>query len=267
MKRKALITSTAILLVALMCLATASYAWFTSATTNSIEAFQIDISASDGALELAAADMAHDYSAGTYAPSLKKADWSTGWAIMDETFVAVSTADAKNFYTAPYSTTTGTWKSDALANGGYLLFSFWVKAPSAGTATVKLDAASSSENQTFNQGVKYAIGTSNTNTPGTMSIYDITVDTTDSYQPMIAVGAECEKNGSGLFVPVTDATGFGTARTQAANASGTNLTFTAAGETQLVTVAVWLEGMDKDCTGSWQMTDEAFAISLGWTAA
>ncbi|MBQ4560892.1 MAG: hypothetical protein IJA55_01005 [Clostridia bacterium] len=276
MKRKALITATAVLLVAVMCLATASYAWFTSATTNSIEAFQINVTASDGALELAAADAEHNYSAGTFAPSLKKADWSEGWAIMDEDFVAVSTADAKSFFTAPYSTATGTWTSDALATEGYLLFSFWVKAPSEGTATIKLDTANSSKNQTFNQGIKYAIGSNTAATPGTMTIYDITADTADKYQPMIATGAECEKNGSGLFVPVTGASGFGAARTQAAMTdAGYTLTFADTdsetpgyqGAPQLVTVAVWLEGMDKDCTGSWQMSGEAFAISLGWAAA
>lgn len=265
MKRKALITSTAILLVALMCLATASYAWFTAANTNTIEAFKIDVTASDGALLLAAADASKDYSAGAFGPSLKVADWDTAanWAIIDETFIAHSTADAKSFFPATYSPENDNWTTGAADKAGYMLFSFWVRAPKAGTATINVNT---SANATFQAGIKYALGVSDTAAQGDMTIYDITADTTDSYRPCIAEGAVSVKDATTkLFKPSTDAaTGFGAARTQAAlGEGGYAIDFDAAGD-KLVTVAVWLEGMDKDCSGSWSMQDQAFQLSIAW---
>lgn len=258
MKRKALITSTAILLVAVMCLATASYAWFTAGTQATIEAFNISIEAADSALQLAPADMSNGYAAGTYVSALDKADWAEGWAIMDENFQAVSTADGANFYTAPYSDATNQWKSDALASDGYLLFSFYAKAPVDGSATLNI---TTNGNSTFNSAVKVGVKVGS----GDFNTYDLAVDENDKYQPMTAVGAACEKV-DGYFVPVSGATGFGAARTQEAYAAQT-VNFEADVE-QLITVAVWLEGMDKDCTGSWSMSGQEVSVNFtGWTAA
>lgn len=265
MKRKALITSTAILLVALMCLATASYAWFTSANTNSIEAFKIDVTASDGALLLAAADASKNYSAGAFTPSLEVADWDTeaNWAIIDETFIAHSTADAKSFYPATYSPENDNWTTGEADKAGYMLFSFWVRAPKAGTATINVNT---SANATFQGGIKYALGVSDTAAQGTMTIYDIAADSADSYRPCEAAGAVSVKDDTTkLFKPATaEATGFAAARTQAAlGENGYSIKFDEAGD-KLVTVAVWLEGMDKDCSGSWSMQDQAFQLSIAW---
>ncbi|MBR6513226.1 MAG: hypothetical protein IKT46_00180 [Clostridia bacterium] len=265
MKRKALITSTAVLLVALMCLATASYAWFTSANTNSIEAFKIDVTASDGALLLAAADASSNYSAGAFKPTLNVVDWDTAadWAIIDEAFVAHSTADAKSFYPATYSDTANNWTTADADAAGYMLFSFWVRAPKAGTATINVNT---SANATFQAGIKYALGVSDTAEQGEMTIYDIDVDSADSYRPCNAAGAVSVKDdGTQLFVPADDAaTGFAAARTQAALGNdGYSIKFDEAGD-KLVTVAIWLEGMDKDCSGSWSMQDQQFALSIAW---
>ncbi len=270
MKRKALITSTAILLVALMCLATASYAWFTSANTNSIEAFKIDVTASDGALLLAAADASKNYSAGAFTPSLKVADWDTAanWAIIDETFIAHSTADAKSFFPATYSPENDNWTTGEADKAGYMLFSFWVRAPKAGTATINVNT---SANATFQGGIKYALGVSDTAAQGDMTIYDIAVDEADSYRPCNAANAVSIKDSATkLFKPEGAAdsegnyTGFGAERKQAAlGEGGYAINFTEAGD-KLVTVAVWLEGMDKDCSGSWSMQDQAFQLSIAW---
>ena len=50
MKRKALFTSTILLLVAIICLATASYAWFTTNNTVTATGISVDINAGDGYL-------------------------------------------------------------------------------------------------------------------------------------------------------------------------------------------------------------------------
>ena len=47
MKRKALITATAVLLVAVMCLATASYAWFTAGGATTVTTINLSVSEGD----------------------------------------------------------------------------------------------------------------------------------------------------------------------------------------------------------------------------
>ncbi|MBQ4601941.1 MAG: hypothetical protein IJB24_03680 [Clostridia bacterium] len=280
MKRKALITATAVLLVAVMCLATASYAWFTTSTTSGVSSFDLSISGSEGALQLAPAQMGNKYAAGAYSDSLTLASWSDltaeqtesdRWAVKpsDNKLTAVSTVDGKAFYPATYAN--NVWTSQAAAKDGYLLLSFWVKAPTAGTATITFTTTTA--NDTFKQATKLGLAVT-AGTPGAvneapaLTTYDLLADTsTDLYRPVAGVGA-VSKKVDGKFVPNDDAAAnFGAQRTaQAEYANNQTIVFQNAGEEQLVTVAIWLEGMDAQCQGNWTASGSC-AISLGWTAA
>ena len=258
MKRKALITSTAILLVAVMCLATASYAWFTAGQTAKINGFNLSITQSDSAIQLAPVSK-DGTQVGAYKNSLTKASWGSGWAVMSDVFVPVSSADGENFFpVGEYQN--DTWTSVDAAAEGYLYFKFNVKAPAAGTATLTFTAGGEKGADTFQSAAKLAVAVGDE----AMNIYDLDVDANDSYQPMTAKGAVCEKNAQGNFVPVAQ-TGFAAARTQTAVPSVT-VDFDAAG-VQTVTVAYWVEGMDTDCQGNWKLDGQTLDLDFTWAAA
>ena len=261
MKRKALITATAVLLVAVMCLATASYAWFTAGQAASIEGFEFKIEQGDAALQLAPVDMSNTSIVGKYTNNLSPEDWDDGWAVKSTTFVPVSSADGKTFFpVGAYDQEDETWTSVAAANEGYLYFVFSVKAPSAGTATISFTAGGNG-NDTFKTAAKLAVAVDGADA----KIFDMDKDAADSYKPMIAKDATCEKDADGYFVPVAGATGFAAARTQA-DVEDVEITFTEAGE-KLVAVAYWVEGMDKDCSGlGWNLTAQNLELDLAWDA-
>lgn len=270
MKRKALLTSTALLLVALICLATASYAWFTQAGTNKVEIFEIGVEAGDGGLQLAPAQANNNYAAGVYRGSLVKSDWGTGWAKFPTSLIAVSTDGANDFYSATYDVSSSEWTCANAAGTEYVLFSFWVKAPSAGTATLSINYDTTAAGaSTFASAVKVGYNLAAASTPGNFTIFDLAVDANDSYQPVIAAGAISYKTDAGSFEPTTatgNAAKFGSQRTQTALASQT-LTFSGTNpDPQLVTIAVWLEGMDDNCTGSFNLTGQSITISGSFVA-
>lgn len=263
MKRRALISATAVMLVALMCLVTASYAWFTAAGEAKIEAFDVKVEGADAALQLS-------IDGSNYFSTLTKADFAERGQVFPETLKAVSTADGENFFADEYAN--NVWTGVDAEGNEYIAMTFWAKAPVAGTANFNIDfakSASLTDEQlgSFKNAVKiaYAVGED-----AELGIYDITVDADDKYQPMIAEGAQAKKLDvaeGNYFVPVDDeATGFGAKRTQTAWSSQT-ISFAKA-TPQKFTVKIWLEGMDRNCTGSFDMNAVNIAVGFsGWTAA
>lgn len=260
MKRKALITATAVLLVAVMCLATASYAWFTAGDDVSIEGFQFGISQADSAVQLAAVDMNDLDTHGIYTNKLTNDSWGEGWSVQSAEFVPVSSADGAKFFTVgEYNQADETWTSNAQAGAGYLYFVFNIKAPAAGTATITFTAGGDASD-TFTSASKLAVKVGETTT-----IYDMAQDTADSYKPMTAVGATCEKDINGYFVPVT-ADGFAAEGRSQVALVPVDVEFDAAGEQQ-VAVAYWVEGMDKDCSGNnWKLDNQTLDLEVDWAA-
>lgn len=291
MKRKALITATAVLLVAVMCLATASYAWFTGGGSVGVEQFEFSVGGTDSEILLAVADMNDKYSAESWSTTLSLDDWSNDKGVVpldavngDSLLTAVSTADGKNFFATDYAN--GIWTSRALNNqDSYLLLSFWVKPQAAGTATMKVSLANTDEK--FEQSVKFGYALTqgtigDVTNLGTFNTYAFSADNTDSYQAVTETEAKCVKNTKELFVPYTDNTdpenpvvsgGFADPKAQQpipaaffpitfadANAEETGDQIVA----QLVTVAIWLEGMDKNCTGTWNLEDQKVNITFDW---
>ena len=90
MKRKALITSLALLLVAIVCLSTATYAWFTTSQTASATGFAVKTVAGGGLYITA------------QTTNTQFADWDTSIELADGTaqFDPVSTIDCTHWFTA-----------------------------------------------------------------------------------------------------------------------------------------------------------------------
>ncbi|MBE6686882.1 MAG: hypothetical protein E7591_06580 [Ruminococcaceae bacterium] len=291
MKRKALITSTALLLVALMCLATASYAWFTAGTASAVTDFQVSITAGDTGLYIAAADMTG--SAPTFAPDFfTKEDAGITSQLAANGFVSstlkpVSTngkfdaAKTIKFFEAPADTFDGTyWDVNAVnaantdSNPGYVLFSFYVKATGVENettynvnfdGTIFDDPASKAALKLAYQVTDVTVtdGEVVTTKPDkNLTIY--TFGTATDYDPIMVAGGEdsITKDGKN-FVAADGKNILDTSDDLVENAwVEPTLTFAKGDSAKLVTVAMWLEGQDPDCSGTFKIEDKTLAISL-----
>lgn len=250
MKRRALISATAVMLVALMCLVTASYAWFTSNGDATIEAFNVKVNGADAAIELSA-------NGEFYGPSLKLKDFEDDGQVIPEVLDAVSTADGVNFFATNYANSV--WTGDASATGKYIVLDFYAKAPAAGTAKLNFDFDYGTLTETQVKAFKDAVKVGVKIDDNDFDLYDINVDDEAAYyQPMIKNTAKCVKD-DGLFVPVagTEAS-FAAKRTQEALPESINVDVSATASHY--TVIVWLEGMDQHCVGNFNDID---AVALG----
>ncbi|MBR5515524.1 MAG: hypothetical protein IKU52_04910 [Clostridia bacterium] len=272
MKRKALITSTALLLVALMCLATASYAWFTATGATEITGLQVEVKGADAAIQLSE-------NKENWRASLTKQQLIDDGQKVPNILTAVSTVDGKNFFATTY-TAAGEWDANVTSDG-YILIDFYAKAPSAGTASFNLDfVANTKQDGTsdmkdgqldlFKSAVKVAFAEGD----NALTTYDLAVDSTDGYKPMKSDAAVAQKvfdedKNNYYFEPTTGtdtAANYGDARTQSAWAATRTVSF-AKNEVKHFTVAIWLEGMDKDCVGSFDMKYIDVVMDFtGWQA-
>lgn len=271
MKKRALISATAVMLVALMCLATASYAWFTASGDATIEAFDVKVSGADAAVELSADGQA-------FGPKLTKANietYGSGNDVFPTSLGAVSTADCETFFATRYDN--AKWYAadkdgNAIsADGQYIVFDFWARAPKAGTADLGINFDLSAldpdlaegeeaiETNAFTGAVKVGVkydGQTN------FTIYDLATDSGETYYPMIAKGAICEKV-NGEFVPADD-----TESSYSTEARGGNVLPSLIEDVPVAggnsgthyTVVVWVEGMDKNCSGNF---NAMAAVKLG----
>lgn len=287
MKRKALITSTAVLLVAIMCLATASYAWFTAGTASVVTELNVSITAGDTGLFIAPADVtgtAPSYAQGVFTTEAITDDL-TDVSFISSTLIPVSSNvkananGAYDFYEANSSTFDGsTWDVTAVnttketAAPGYNLFSFYVKKEAGDAKTYTLnftDTFATAAKSTIK--IAYSVVPTTVNEdgsvaevkPGNLTIYAPNGATASSYDPVVKEGTDAITKSGSAFVAtsgneaVLDATT--TVDTTWANPS---LEFDEGADACLVTVAVWLEGQDPECSGSLTIDAETLALTI-----
>ncbi len=306
MKRKALITATAVLLVAVMCLATASYAWFTSGTANQVSNLKLYISAEEGGLQLATADLkGKSYVAGPFStkaitladikstgivPSDMTQDENGNWT-GNGTLVPVSTDCVAvngdyDFYPAEYDGVSNwTTQSEAVSGSeGYVLFSFYARAATAGSADLKITLDTDSNNFKAATKVAYDVTSvtfNSSNAPTDLSVLNgfgevdgdgkfvpsvYTFADTETYNGCNDAGAVSTKNAARKFVPVTAGDTKFTADITDKTWADQTISFTA-NEVKLFTVAIWVEGMDKDCSGAWTATCPVTVSLANWQGA
>ncbi len=301
MKRKALITATAVLLVAVMCLATASYAWFTAGTASTVANLNVSIKVDAAGLYIAPANVtgtAPTFECGTFTTNNITKDIGDVGFISSE-LTAVSTngkfdnAGVLKFYEAPASTYDGkTWDAqvrnednfvdmevDATQreNAGYNYFAFYVKSDAAGNYTLNIGGSAFSSDDDAKATLKLAysltdasLNTENkgeiTGVPNNLKIYmapgQAQNDATD-YDPLIGTGADVVQYVDNKFVPTTDNEDkFDTSADLVEHVwANPTISFTEAG-VKLVTVAIWVEGQDPQCTGTLEIPADTITISL-----
>ena len=294
MKTKALITATAVLLVAVMCLATASYAWFTSDNASTVASLNLEVSAGDSGLTIAAANAKNNtYSYGTFKTTALTAKELTDNAILpsEQALSAVSGNGVYNastnfqFFKAPvdtYDATAGTWAVASAAKTEYVLLSFYVKYDGTTAANYDLSFTSTLFSQAdFYNTVKigysvkdatYNDGVVTTTTPGNLTICKPSADATATpYAPIVALpesGTAYIKNDTDNSKYTCETEGILATSDVADDAvlGSVPVDFTGAGA-KLITVAIWLEGQDYDCQGKLNVSNAAVSIALSTAGA
>ena len=287
MKRKALITATAVLLVAVMCLATASYAWFTAGGATTVTALNLSVSEGDALGLVIAPANAQDgtYDAGIYTTSALSAQTLADYAIIPESnkLLPVSTAGTfgtekdgfYDFWEAPADTFDGKyWDANVAEHDEYVVFSFYVKATTAGDYKVNFTSSLLGHTDFVNTckigyNVTKATETAGVPaaTPGALTVGrpspSIQNISPTPYLPVVGDGdasiQDIYNDGTKFTSDVSGVLG-----TQIDDEiiASVPLTFAAENEVQLVTVAIWVEGQDYDTKGSVEISAAEFTATL-----
>jgi hypothetical protein len=236
MRKKALLSSVAMLLVAVVALSSATYAWFTANSAASVHGVKLT-STTASSLQFSTTEN------GTYSAILDL-------AAADQTLTPVSTVDATAFFkvNADSSVTVGTAGETNVASIGtaetalYYTTTFWVKAGvDTGLAVTSIDAG----NLASALRVSLTIG-------GTTYILDPQVSGTTygiNKAETTTTGvtyAELYKGQTSTNDVVKDCTAIQTALSTGATKIGTIALN--ANVAQQITMKVWLEGNDVNCT-------------------
>lgn len=290
MKRKALITATAVLLVAVMCLATASYAWFTAGTASEVTSFKVTVSEGDTGLYIAPASIVGatpTYKVGTFTKDAITAALA-GNAFISSTLKPVSTngkfnAGKVNFFEAAADKFDGTyWDVDAVnaanttEDSGYILFGFYVKSTAA-TETLSYNVNLGGDilsDPAAKKAVKIGYTVIDTTVtddvvaavvPGTddaLTLCGLGETDTTKYKPVIATGTDAIQKVGGQFVAANDFTGLDSTVTVDNTLSAPVLEFAEGDDACLVVIGLWLEGQDEDCSGNFGLTDKELTVTL-----
>ncbi len=280
MKRKALITATAVLLVAVMCLATASYAWFTAGNKTSIETFNLKVTSGDSAITLAPAQFSNgsyqDAAASDWTSNLKvDALTSKGSLIPEDALTALSTVgkwtDGKyQMFGSNYDTAKEEWTSYEVVDTdqiveNYVAISFYAKAPSNQPATFNINIEGD-DAESFRDVVKVGYYTSANKTPGDFKVYNL--DNELAYAGVKAAGAvsvHTGEEGAKTFEPKAGSEGNFADKVEGAyvaNDAWAGQAVELTSTPQLFVVYMWVEGMDDNCTGTYALDDISVAISF-----
>ncbi len=232
MRKSALLSSVAMLIVSAIVLTSATYAWFSASTAVDVEGIRGSVSATTGLLIKKASDT----------------DWKSSIALGSEspkTFIPVSSANGTNWVTGTFeskkltlTSVTATNSAEAQA-AGFLRVDFQVKGPAGAKVEVTPNFGNTAANA--KAAAKYALIMDSA--AFTSSVYDFD-ESGNSYYGTSTEDAIEEANVSGDAFTVSDGTQI--------TPNTTNFTFDIATAETVVnfTLFVWLEGNDADCIAS-----------------
>ena len=134
--RKAMLSTIAMLVVAVMSLTGVTYAWFTASTKATVSGMEVNIGTAGAGLQIA--DIGATSWSGTL--DLSKSAATVNTANADKILIPVSTINAENFYTATVNAnaTDTIVKSTAATADNYLVYNFRMKNTGNGDITVAL---------------------------------------------------------------------------------------------------------------------------------
>ncbi len=257
MKKRSLVAALAMLVVSAIVLTSSTYAWFATSSAATVGEISATVSNNDGSLTVyATGDNALNQVKKT---SITAADYDG----LAKNFIPVTAyigADGFVANTVAYDAAQFTGFDGADPNTEYLTYQFGVEyiAGADAGATVQITPNFSRESQFCYGIVALTVGTETT-----YYLYG-----SDSYVPLKSLSGTVVDNGNGIVDSAdqgyseADTTEIGA--TSATNATAINLMDVEANTTGIatVTVYVWAEGQDAQCTGNVSAESAGFNFSL-----
>lgn len=234
-RKSSLITSVALLLVAIVALGGATFAWFSSNT--SVTASKVEIISKEAS---------GIYIAGTTTEPQAK-DWASSLTWEDSTTLnPVSGAFANLASPAFYSTTTdkpdGTWNGEVITpSTSYIVKDIWLKADKAGDLQVSFDFTGSEQQRDYQRVAFVDV----TDTTKTLKVFANAAGTTN------AITSETLKDGELQTAPVTN-TAFG----------DTVLVEDWDGSVRHFQAYIYFEGQDASCMNATSIADVNVAFTF-----
>lgn len=271
-----MMSSLAMLLVAVLALGTATYAWFTAASTGRIQNIQFQATSADG-ISLSTSGLP-----GTYRSTLEFADYYGEGAEPTLQPVSIANASGTNFvaFAGAFNEDDNTITTTAVSSdvGNYLLMPVYVwntgsaditvymseasVAPADGT-NIRTDWATRIGIVSYTDAVAYDTLTSASNmdniftTYGNSFIYepnadnhlDMTITGAQAYSAVTSAQAAQATTGSNnhIIADGQPALGGTTTTVKTCSNTNTNMVTVPAGQVMKVLVYVWIEGQDIDC--------------------
>lgn len=239
MRKKALLSSVAMLLVAVVALSGATYAWFSANSTANLSS--IDFTSSK-ASSLLIAEKDTEPAASEYAAVVTRT-WN-------QALVPCSSANGTSFYAVTNSSAKAdgdlqTVEAISQTSSGYLHKTLWFK--SDAPADVRLSSlTTTAETLNLSSAMRVALVPAG----GTATIYGVAG--ADTYNGI--TGTTSYVAGSATFAALYagTATGVNTTEVTAIEANNTSAAFVslAAGTAKQVDLYIWLEGNDSACTNN-----------------
>lgn len=228
MKKRALISAIAMLVVSAIVLTSATFAWFSMGQKVTVEQFKANVSEADGLLISAYADK--DFNTSVSLEAIRTAADADLSIPNEGSNISPVSSNGNGTFIAGYLDDQGDLQTDAAEKGSYYKIPLYIKYSGTETATIAL------EGTTVSQG---------TGTKGTNAYKAVRV-ATDKAAYVFAPNSET--NETFQYVATVDGAAE-TLSTVATEANSNNLMFTLnPGSTTKVIVYVWLEGTDPQCT-------------------
>jgi len=254
LKKKAVLSALAMLIVTAIALSSATFAWFTAGTVVSVETISASITNTDGSLLISADNITYDIVAtaaeiAAYSGNTLPSGQATGG-----TFVPVScTPASQQLIAGSINGETRLFSASGNATAGFFKVTIWLKATSDMTVTV---------DPTFAPGATpflyAALITPDEAAPLILGTAG------DSYFPIANGTVSCVDDNANDIIDALDA-GYLPAMLGAqvtAVADGTMAISLAANVAETITILMWAEGQDAQCSGPITTATSSLTLSV-----
>ena len=226
MKKRALISAIAMLVVSAIVLTSATFAWFSMGKKVTVEQFKANVSEADGLLISAYEDK--DFNTSVSLKDIRDAKDADLSIPNEGSKISPVSSNGKSTFIAGYKDDQGKLQTSVAADGSYYKIPLYIKYSGTETATIALDGTTvgtgDKESNAY-KAVRVAIDKA-------AYVFAPNSETNETFKYVAKDGGSEEK----LETVVTDAT-------------NNNLTFPLdPGSTTKIIVYVWLEGTDPQCT-------------------
>lgn len=256
MKKRSLVSAIAMLVVSAIVLTSATFAWFSSASTASITTMTSKVSNANGSISISADNS-------NFKNELTRTDFSAVSAnklCAEEGSLAPISLNGANWQVVGGAINGGKFTGAAAADGTYYKFTVYVKSAAQGKVDVAFTGTGSTPGFIF-------YGMHETTAGATKNEVITNASGTDSYLPVTNNnGAADDSNGDDIISTTEAAAGSvvlgETVSTTSSGVLTLDFSSSAANAVKSIEVVVWAEGQEASCTGAVASTNVPFGLSF-----